>query len=269
MIELLPSRAIAAVIFGFPVHWYGVLYLLAFLNTAWMLPALARFRVLPLTRDEWTSVLSAGILGVIVGGRLGFVLFYEPQYFLQNPLKVFAVWEGGMASHGGFIGVIAAILFMARKYQISPLALSDVASTPIAIGLGLGRLGNFINQELFGVQTSLPWAITIPGLPGTYHPLQLYDMGLSFMIALACYLLLRLGKAVNGRVIALFLVLYAIMRFCLEFIRVQEYAVTTLGSLQLTRGQLLSIPILVLGIGVFVFTLTRKKQLQQGKLTIK
>ena len=253
MFALFPSRAVAAIIFGFPVHWYGILYFLAFLNAGTLLPKLQKYRSLTFSKDVWMSVLSAGILGVIIGGRLGFVLFYEPEYFLANPLKVFAVWEGGMSSHGGFIAVIFALFVVHRRHNIPSRALADLATVPAAIGLALGRIGNFINQELFGTVTTLPWGMNVPGVEGLRHPLQIYDAFLSLGIALVCYVHLRNPKSIPGRTAAIFLMLYGVMRFLLEFIREQQYPLTEFWGLTLTRGQLLTIPIFLAGFVTFLF----------------
>ena len=250
---LFPSRAVAAIIFGFPVHWYGILYLLAFMNAGWMLPRIQKYRGLSLSRDEWLSVLSAGILGVILGGRIGFVLFYEPHYFLANPLKIFAVWEGGMSSHGGFIGVALALYVQYRLKQISPRALADLAAVPAAIGLAFGRIGNFVNQELYGTKTSLPWGMNVPEVEGLRHPLQIYDALLSLLIALVCFLHLRNPRSTHGRTFAIFLMLYGVMRFCLEFIREQQYPLIDIAGFLATRGQILTIPIFLAGVVCFFF----------------
>jgi phosphatidylglycerol:prolipoprotein diacylglycerol transferase len=248
MFALFPSRAVAVVIFGFPVHWYGILYLLAFLNAGWMLPRIQKYRGLSLTRDAWLSVLSAGILGVIVGGRLGFVFLYEPQYFLANPLKIFAVWEGGMSSHGGFLGVAVALFVQHRLKHIPPRAIADLAAVPAAIGLALGRIGNFMNQELYGTVTNLPWAMNVPGVEGLRHPLQIYDALLSLLIALVCYFHLRNPKSIPGRTFAIFLMLYGVMRFFVEFIREQQYPLMNIAGFLFTRGQILTLPVFLIGV---------------------
>ncbi len=263
MFQLFPSRAVAISLFGFQVHWYGLMYLLAFVIAYLLLPRLQRYRGLSLSGDQWSSILSWAIVGVIGGGRLGFVLFYEPAYYFSNPLKIFAVWEGGMASHGGFIGVSLALWYVTRSMKIPAAALADTVVVPVAIGLALGRLGNFINQELYGSVTALPWGIAIPGVEGLRHPVQLYDMIGSLFIAAVCYAHLRFSaQSATGKTCALFLVLYSIMRFLIEFVRVPDHSVLTFGALTLTRGQALTIPVFVAGIIVWV-VVSRRSRLEQ------
>ncbi|MBI1812428.1 prolipoprotein diacylglyceryl transferase [Candidatus Peregrinibacteria bacterium] len=248
MLSLLPSRTVALELFGFSVHWYGVMYLLSFIIAIILLPNLQRERNLHLTRDEWLTIVSHAVIGVILGGRLGYVFFYEPRFFAQHPFQILAVWNGGMSSHGGFIGVALALGFACWKMKISPRRLADLAVVPSAIGLALGRFGNFINQELYGTVTRLPWGIAIPGVDGLRHPLQMYDMLLSLGIAGICYWHLHRVRPVKpGRTFALFLILYGVMRFFLEYIRDQQYPLIDLGIL-LTRGQLLTLPLLFIGI---------------------
>ncbi len=249
MFALFPSRTVAFILFNFPVHWYGLLYFLAFLIGWWLLPRLQKFRGLHLSADEWSSIVSWAVVGVIVGGRLGYVLFYDPMYYLHNPLQIFAVWNGGMASHGGFIGVTLALLYALRNRKNDILKIADVVSIPIAIGLGLGRIGNFINQELYGTVTTLPWGMMFPGAVGPRHPIQLYDFTLQMIIALTCYLYLK-KTSVPGRVLALFLLLYSIARFLLEFIREQN-GVFFYG---LSEGQWLTIPILIVALLLWIRT---------------
>ena len=249
MISFFPSRAIAFEVFGFEIHWYGLLYLLGFLIAAYLLPRLQKYRQLSLSDDTWMSLLSWSVVGVILGGRLGYVLFYEPQYFLAHPLSVFAVWEGGMAFHGGFIGVILVLLFWSRVQKVSLLALADIIVIPVAIGLALGRIGNFINQELYGTVTTLPWGMSFPGAEGLRHPIQFYEMTTDLFAALLCYFHLRKTSAsfAAGKTATMFLMFYGIARFLIEYVRDQQYALTTVGFLTLTRGQLLTIPLLIAG----------------------
>ncbi len=253
MIAFFPSRAVAIELFGFSVHWYGIMYLLAFLLAYILLQRLQRYRHLALSSDDIGSVLSGGILGVIVGGRLGYVFFYEPVYFLQNPLEILAVWHGGMSSHGGFLGVGVVLLFLLRKKNIPLLAFLDVIAVPAALGLALGRFGNFINFELYGTVTSVPWAIAIPGVEGLRHPTFFYAAGKDIFIACVCLLHLIRAQRVPGETFAVFLMLYGVLRFVVEFYREQSYALTDIGFISLTRGQLLTIPLIATGIILAAF----------------
>lgn len=249
MIDFFPSRRIAVELFGFGVHWYGIMYLLAFLLALALLPRLQKYRSLSLTQDEWSSVLAAGVLGVLLGGRLGYVFFYAPHLFVSDPLEILRVWNGGMSSHGGFLGVALALLLYVRRHKIPALALADIAVVPAALGLALGRFGNFINLELYGTATSLPWGMAIPGVEGLRHPVQFYAMGKDIFIALVCFAYLaRVRPPVPGRTFALFLVLYGALRFLVEFVREQEYAVLSIGVFSLSRGQLLTVPVFLCGL---------------------
>jgi phosphatidylglycerol---prolipoprotein diacylglyceryl transferase len=249
MVTFFPSREVALGILGLSIHWYGVMYLLAFLLAGWMLPRLQKLRSLDLSTDAWASLLSWAIIGVIVGGRLGFVLFYEPGYFLSEPSQIVAVWRGGMSVHGGIIGVVVALFFALRKQKGNILKIADIAVVPVAIGLALGRVGNFINQELYGTPTNLPWAIAIPGVEELRHPLQLYAVCKDLLIAAVCFWhLKRKTNVIPGRTCALFLMLYGVLRFLLEYIRAQDYAYLDLGVLLLSRGQLLTLPVLCVGV---------------------
>ncbi|MBM3227430.1 prolipoprotein diacylglyceryl transferase [Candidatus Peribacteria bacterium] len=260
MLSLFPSRAVAISVFGFDVHWYGLLYLAGFLVAYLLLPRLQKYRGLSLDSDAWGDILAWGVLGVLLGGRLGYVLFYDPGYYLMHPLEVLAVWKGGMASHGGFIGVILSLIFSARKHKISLLALGDIVVVPVAIGLALGRLGNFINQELYGIPTTLPWGIAIPGVEGLRHPTQLYAVLKDLFIAGVCFLHLRLPMKSQGQTAGIFLILYGVLRFALEFLREPTHTALIIGPMILTRGQVYSVPI-VIG-GLFVLYFGRKPRVQ-------
>lgn len=238
-------------LFGFSIHWYGLFYLAAFLLATVLVERLQHWRNLSLSRDEWLGVISSAVIGVLVGGRLGFVFLYEPAYFVSHPLKIFAVWEGGMASHGGFLGVVVCLWIHAVRHRIPKTALADMAAVPAAVGLALGRIGNFVNQELYGTVTALPWGISIPGVAGLRHPLPLYDAAICLCIAALCYAHLRTTKS-SGTTLGLFFTLYALMRFFLEFIREQQYSVVHLGFLTLTRGQLLTLPIFLAGVTMMI-----------------
>lgn len=243
MVHLFPSRAIALSLGPVSVHWYGVMYALAFLIGMAMLPALLRIVRLPLTSRDRENLVLAVFLGVLMGGRLGYVVFYGAGYYVQHPLEILAVWQGGMASHGGFIGVAIALYLFCRKRGVELLRLSDAVMIPVAIGLGLGRIGNFINQELYGTVTTLPWGFAFPGASGLRHPIQLYDFAFQMCIALSCFLVLKREYA-PGYVTGLFLTLYSVTRFLLEYIREQNGVFFGPFS----EGQWLTIPLFIAGV---------------------
>jgi phosphatidylglycerol:prolipoprotein diacylglycerol transferase len=239
---------------GVTVYWYGALYVMAFVLTACFLPRLQRWRQLALNRDQRWWLLVAGTAGVLIGGRLGYVFLYEGGYFLTHPVAVGALWQGGMSFHGGLVGVGVALWFFSRIQRISFWKITDVAMVPVALGLALGRVGNFINQELYGTLTSLPWGVTIEGVGGVRHPVQLYAAGKDLIIAAVCYALLRREKIQDGVVTSVFLMLYGVFRFVVEFWREPIYAPFLIGSLSLTPGQFLTLPLVIIG----MFVLYRK-----------
>lgn len=252
MIDLFPSQSIAVTILDFPIYWYGILYLVAFGIAAVLLPRLQYLRRLKLSKSEWNDILTWGVVGVLVGGRLGYVLFYRFSDFLGNPLILLDVRSGGMASHGGFIGVAVALLWVLRKRSWNEkLSIGDIAMVPVAIGLACGRLGNFLNQELYGTVTTLSWGMPFDGVEGLRHPVQLYAIAKDLFLAAVCFAYLRrtASSFIPGRCLALFLMLYGALRFLVEFVRDQT-GVTMWGVL--SEGQLLTIPVFFIGVGLWV-----------------
>ena len=240
---------IALSIGGLEIRWYGVMYVLAFLFTWFYMRRRARLHKIPLSVDDVESALTWLVLAVIVGGRLGAVLFYYPSYYLANPLEILMIWKGGLSFHGGVIaGVLVCYLF-ARKRKIPFLELCDAFTVPLAIDQTFGRIGNFFNGELFGTVTSLPWGVIFPAA-GTLprHPSQLYEALYNVIIG-GILFLLRDGKRKPGFLMGLWFTLYAIARFLVEYIRVPEVFVGPL-----TMGQALSIPMFAVG----VYLLLRK-----------
>jgi phosphatidylglycerol:prolipoprotein diacylglycerol transferase len=228
MLSLFPSRAVVLEVWSFQVRWYGVLYVAAFVLARWLAPRLQSWRRLTLTGDQWLGVVTGGIAGVLIGGRLGYVLFYEPGYFAQQPWQVLRIWDGGMSAHGGFLGVALALWLASRRLTVPFLALTDVVIVPAALGLALGRVGNFINQELFLSSAAHVAAIAKDLL----------------IAAAACVHLRFFGKTQPGGTTVLFLIMYSVLRFLTEYARIQYFAPTA----GLTRGQLLTLPTLLLGV---------------------
>ncbi|PIR54438.1 prolipoprotein diacylglyceryl transferase [Candidatus Peregrinibacteria bacterium CG10_big_fil_rev_8_21_14_0_10_42_8] len=254
MIHFFPSREIAVSLWGFGIHWYGLMYMVAFIIALYLTPRLQKYRSLDISKDTLTTIITWVIGGVIIGGRLGYVFFYEFSYFIQNPLDIFAVWNGGMSSHGGFIGVTLALLYILKKNRIPVIPFLDTIAVPVAIGLALGRLGNFINLELYGVVTSLPWGIEIPGVEGLRHPTQIYAIVKDLFIAFLCFSLLSNNRVKPGIVFSAFLILYTVLRSVIEIFRVQTHPEIDIFGLVLTRGQFLSMPILLAGFILLVYS---------------
>lgn len=236
------------------IHWYGLMYVFAFVAIWWLAARRARVPGSGWTRDQVADAIFYGALGVIVGGRLGYVLFYNLPYFLSHPLKIFAVWEGGMSFHGGLIGVALALWFFARRYGKRLLAVTDFFAPWVPIGLAAGRMGNFINQELWGRPTDLPWAMVFPktdDLPR--HPSQLYEFFLEGVVLFIILWWFSRRPRPIGAVSALFLLFYGLFRFAVEFVREPEIELHLLGVV-FTMGQLLSLPMMILGIALLAFT---------------
>ena len=229
------------------VHWYGLMYLVGFLGGLWLGKWRARQPHSGWQETEVDDLLFYAALGVILGGRLGYVLFYQPGYFLSHPVEIVYLWQGGMSFHGGFLGVLAAMLFFARKTGKRWLAIMDFVAPLVPLGLGAGRMGNFINGELWGRATELPWGMVFPQVDNTVrHPSQLYEFGLEG-VALFCILWLYSRKPRPvGAVSALFLIGYGSFRFLVEFTREPDSYLGLL-SLGLSMGQWLSLPMVVAG----------------------
>ncbi|MEK6822601.1 MAG: prolipoprotein diacylglyceryl transferase [Nanoarchaeota archaeon] len=226
------------------IHWYGVMYVLGFLFTWYYLRQRVREGKLSLTEQDVENALVWLVLGVVVGGRLGEVLFYRPMYYLANPFKIIAIWEGGLSFHGGLIACLIAGYFFAKKKKMPFLAFADAFVVPLAIVQAFGRIGNFINGELYGRITSVPWAMIFP-LAGDMlprHPSQLYEVGYNLLIG-AVIFSQRDKKRPHGWLLGFWFVLYAIARFTNEFFREPE---VLLGPL--TMGQMLSAPMLFIGL---------------------
>ncbi len=251
-IAFFPSREIALTIGALKIHWYGLMYVAAFLVGSKILERTLRHRGIVFSPSMLDNFLVTVILGVLLGGRLGYVLFYDPVYFAAHPLEIFAVWKGGMASHGGFIGVTIALIVWTKRNSIDLWKIADVLVIPVAVGLAFGRIGNFINQELYGTVTSLPWGMHFPGAEGIRHPVQLYAALKDIILASLLYLHLVRTSALHGTYPAgvtasLFLIGYGFLRFFVEILREQPLGFTTIAGLELSRGQLLTIPIILIG----------------------
>jgi len=249
-----------AVHFGpnYGIHWYGLMYLLGFAMFLW----LGRKRLRELNRPGWDAkmlddLLFYGVLGVVLGGRLGEVLFYEPGYYFSHPLKIFAVWEGGMSFHGGFIGVMLAMFLFARQRRFRWLQLMDFIAPLVPLGLGAGRIGNFINGELWGRVTDVPWGMVFRGAgPLPRHPSQLYEFALEGVLLFIILWRYSAKPRPRGAVSAMFLIGYGVLRFIAEFFRAPDSFLGLL-AFNLTMGQWLSLPMIIVGIVMLAWALRK------------
>jgi phosphatidylglycerol:prolipoprotein diacylglycerol transferase len=232
------------------IRWYGMMYLLGFGIGYGVLRRLAMRHQSRFRGDLILDFLAWAALGIVVGGRLGYVLIYNLAYYLDHPLEVFALWHGGLSFHGGFIGVLLAGIWFIRRRGLSFYEVADLVVIPLPIGLGLGRLGNFINGELFGRPTNLPWCMVFPdGGELCRHPSQLYEALLEGLLLFTALWFLNRRPKPPGVSFWSFVGLYGICRFLVEFVREPD---PQLGLIlgPLTMGQILSIPMLILGGGM-------------------
>tara|TARA_X000000950_G_scaffold101968_1_gene128766 strand:+ start:8772 stop:9761 length:990 start_codon:yes stop_codon:yes gene_type:complete len=235
---------------GFGVRWYALAYIVGLLAGYWILRREARRHTAPIDLAGIDSLLNHVLLGVILGGRIGFVLFYQPSYYLANPLDILKVWQGGMAFHGGLSGVIIAMWLFARRRGIPFLSVSDRVAMVVPIGLCLGRISNFINAELYGRVTDMPWGMVFPGSDGMpRHPSQLYEAGLEGLLIglVMLYGYARGWLDMTGRLSAVLLIGYGLARFMVEFVREPDPQLGTLMGL-VTMGQLLCLPMIAGGL---------------------
>ncbi|MFH1044478.1 MAG: prolipoprotein diacylglyceryl transferase [Pseudomonadota bacterium] len=236
------------------VRWYGLMYLAGF-GIAFLL---ARSRV---KRGESGNISYAvfddlfffSVLGVVLGGRLGYVLFYKPGYYFSHPLEILALWQGGMAFHGGFLGVLVAMLYIARKHRIGWLTITDFIAPLVPPALAVGRIGNFINGELWGRSTDVAWGMVFRGAgPLPRHPSQLYQFALEGVLLFVILWLYSAGPRPAGAVSAMFLIGYGALRFAAEFFREPDDFLG-LVAFNLSMGQWLSLPMILAGIAMLAW----------------
>ncbi|MBU6428270.1 MAG: prolipoprotein diacylglyceryl transferase [Cyanobacteria bacterium REEB65] len=257
------------------VHWYGLMYLCAFWFEYWLLNHLNRRYALGFEEQDISDLIGHLILGVVLGGRLGYVLFYNLADYLRHPLEIFAVWHGGMSFHGGLIGTLMAGWWWCRKKGVSFLDLADLVIVGVPIGLALGRLGNFINGELWGKEApTVPWAMVFPtGGPIPRHPSQIYELLLEGFFLFTLLLFLYSRRVARGVVIGSFLTGYGCIRIFVEFFRNADPQFITptnpngdVLGLPLHMGQVLSVPMVVAGLTLIAWALSRPKDERTARL---
>ncbi len=239
----------------FAIRWYALAYIGGLLIAWWYCRWLTTRPPRDVDPEAFDDFLLWARLGIVLGGRLGYVLFYKPGFYLANPLEIFMVWQGGMSFHGGLLGVAVAEVVFARRRGIPLLALTDIVACAAPVGLFLGRIANFVNGELFGRPSEAPWAVMFPhGGPLARHPSQLYEAGLEgILLFLALYVLVRLrALEVSGLLTGAFLIGYALARMAAELFREPD---AHLGFLPggVTMGQVLSLPMALAGLGLVIW----------------
>lgn len=241
------------------IHWYGIMYLVAFASAWWLGRLRANRPDSGWKPEQLEDVIFYGALGVVLGARLGYIFFYNFAAFAENPLIMFKVWEGGMSFHGGALGVLFAMWLYARKTKRGYFEVTDFIVPLVPLGLGAGRFGNFINGELWGKVSDVPWAMVFPGQTQPRHPSMLYEL---FLEGIVLFLILwfyskkpRPAMAVTG----LFGVGYGAFRTLVEFVREPDAHIGYLAGGWLTQGMVLSIPMVILGAGMMVYAYRRAK----------
>jgi len=246
------------------IHWYGLMYLFGFLAAWWIGNYRAKQENSGWNKDQVSDVIFYGALGVILGGRIGYILFYNFELFANNPAIIFRIWEGGMSFHGGMLGVFIALYLFARKTSKTFFQVSDFIAVMVPLGLGFGRLGNFINKELWGrpVESAIPWAMDY-GDHIARHPSSLYQAlteGLLLFLILFFY-----SRKTRPRmaVSSLFMVAYGVFRFVTEFFRTPDAHLGFVMFDWMSKGQQLSIPMILFGI-VIMYLAYKKPQVEKA-----
>jgi phosphatidylglycerol:prolipoprotein diacylglycerol transferase len=250
----------------FAIRWYALAYVAGILLAWWFARRIAANQaywggVSPIRPVDVDDVIVWCAVGIVAGGRIGYVLFYQPGYFLSNPLEIFIVWRGGMSFHGGFLGTVLALILFARSRKIPVLSMLDIAAVVVPMGLFLGRIANFINGELWGRATDVPWAMVFPMAgPEPRHPSQLYQAGLEGLLLFAVLMIaVRRGALTRpGLIGGLFVGGYGVTRVVGEFFREPDAHIGFLAG-GLTMGMLLSIPMILVGAGAVIYAMRKPK----------
>ncbi len=241
------------------IRWYGLMYLLGFASSYLLVRYQVKKKELDISLKDIESLYSWLVIGLIVGARLGYVIFYDLKEYIRSPFEIFAVWHGGMSFHGGLIGTLLAGLLFCRKNRKSFWQLSDLIIVTAPIGLGLGRLGNFINGELYGRVTGLPWGMVFPsGGPLPRHPSQLYEFLLEGVLLFIILWRLKDKGLRRGSLTSLFLILYGSFRFFVEFFREPDVQLGYIAGV-FTMGQILSATMILSGAGLLIYLKSRAK----------
>ncbi len=241
------------------LRWYGLMYLIGLTGAYWLIRRRVAEQRLGLTPDQVYDMVVYAALGVFLGGRLGYVFFYNLPYYLEHPLKIAAVWEGGMSFHGGLIGVIVSLIWFARRMGMPVYTVADLAAAVTPLGLGFGRIGNFINGELFGRPTDVPWCMVFPnGGPDCRHPSQLYEASLEGVLLFTVLWVISRFRVPPGTILWSFLAGYGICRFIVEFFREPDPQMGMFFG-AISMGQVLSSPMIFIGLTMLVIGFLRAR----------
>ena len=236
-------------VFGIKLYWYGFMYAISFVIIDYLIVSASKNKNIdlePLAAEKLTIMI---LLFAIIGGRLGYAIFYDLSYFASNIQKIFYLWEGGMSFHGGLIGAVIGSVYFSRKYQTDLLNLTDIISLYAPIGLFFGRLGNFINSELYGLQTSGSWGVIFTKVDEyPRHPSMIYEAFLEGIVLFFILSIIKSTKPVYAFISSCFLFFYGIFRFTVEFVRIPDAHIGYIYYDWVTMGHLLSIPMILLGV---------------------
>ena len=262
MIPFPPIDPVAFTLGPVAVHWYGLSYIVG-IGLGWgLLHDRARRSDGRWTADQVADLVFYAALGAVLGGRIGYILFYNLQSYLTAPLSILKVWRGGMSFHGGILGMSLALWWFARANQRSLLEMADYLVPAVPIGLGLGRLANFVNQELFGAPTLQPWGVlfTNPAAGGlARHPTQIYEALLEGLVMFLILNLLARKPRPHGTLLGVFLIIYAVFRSAVELLREPDEHIGYLAFGWLTMGQLLCLPMLIMGV-LLLFAVGKRRE---------
>jgi phosphatidylglycerol---prolipoprotein diacylglyceryl transferase len=258
---------IAFSVFGLPIRWYALAYLAGIFLGYWYLLKLIAQPGAPMARRHADDMIFYAMLGIILGGRLGYVLFYNLEAYAKDPVAIFRLWDGGMSLHGGVLGVLLAIWYVTRKEKLNFLRFCDYIACVIPFGLFLGRLANFVNGELWGRVTDVPWAIIFPrGGPDPRHPSQLYEAGLEgiVMMAVLAFLFWRTDARYKpGFLVGMASIIYGLSRFIVEYFREPDVQrMNVVEATGLSMGQWLTVPMILVGIWLVATAKKRRQRVE-------
>ena len=271
---MLPLDPIAFSIGPLAIRWYSLAYIVGILGGWWLMIKLSERAKSQFTPSLISDFIAYAVVGIILGARLGYILFYNPHFYFTHPTEIIALWHGGMSFHGGLLGVVTAALIFAKVKKISFFAMTDILALVAPLGLMLGRIANFINGELYGkVAPDLPWAVSFPAGGGVpRHPSQLYESALEgllpLLVFIALWLFVPFVSKHKGFISGVFLVWYSLARSAVELVRVPD---SQLGYFlgYITMGQILCLPLFIAGLLIIAFALKHKEKGEEKNKTKK